>query len=230
MKTIGLLGGISWHSTLEYYRLINEITNKRLGMAHAASMLIYSFNYQELKDLHNTSEILLYNRLISEARKLEKAGADCILIGANTLHVFSHEIQTNIHIPLLHIADAVGQSIRDKGCQKVLLLGTIITMERDFYINSLKKYEIETVVPLVEERKIINDIIYNELVKGIFTKGSKENYLTIIKNAVKKNAVEGVVLGCTEIPLLISQADLDIQVFNSTEIHANQAVSFALGE
>jgi aspartate racemase len=230
MKTIGLLGGISWHSTLEYYRLINEITNKRLGMAHAASMLIYSFNYQELKDLHNSSEILLYNRLISEARKLEKAGADCILIGANTLHMFYKEIQTNIHIPLLHIADAVGKSIRDKGLQKVLLLGTVATMEKDFYIDSLKRHEIETLVPLPEERKIISDIIYNELVKGIFTEESKEKYLRIIKNSIRENKVEGVILGCTEIPLLISQADMDIQVFNSTEIHANQAVSFALGD
>ena len=230
MKTIGLLGGISWHSTVEYYRLINEITNKKQGGNHAASMLIYSFNYQEIKELHNTSEILLYNRLIKEARKLEKAGADCILIGANTLHLFFDEIQTNIHIPILHIADAVGTAIRNKGLQKVLLLGTAITMEKSFYANRLKNYRIKTVVPLPEDRKIISDIIYNELVKGLITKESKEKYFSIIKKAVIKESVEGVILGCTEIPLLISPEELEIPVFNSTEIHANQAVSFALEE
>jgi aspartate racemase len=230
MKTIGLLGGVSWHSTLEYYRLINSFTNMKIGGAHAASILLYSFNYQEIKELQDKSEILLYNRLIKEARKLEKAGADCLLICANTLHMFYDQIQGNIHIPILHIADGVGQAIQKSGHGRVLLLGTAKTMEKPFYSERLEQYNIETVVPMSHERKTISDIIYDELVKGVVTKKSKEDYLTIINHAILSCSVEGVILGCTEIPLLISQADLDIKVFNSTEIHANQAVSFAMGE
>jgi aspartate racemase len=230
MKTIGLLGGISWHSTLEYYRLINQITNNKLGGYHAARMLIYSFNFSEIRGLENTSENLLCNRLIKEARNLEKAGAACLLIGANTLHRFFEEIQMNINIPALHIADAVSKSISENGFTKVALLGTASTMEKGFYKERLKSNKVEAVVPKETDRKIVSDIIYNELVHGIISITSKEKFLNIIKELSIKESIEGVIFGCTEIPLLINEKDIEIPCFNSTEIHAYEAVGFALNE
>jgi aspartate racemase len=229
MKTIGLLGGVSWHSTLEYYRLINEITHERLGGNNSARMLIYSFNFQEVRELHAHSEKELSKRLVLEAQKLEDAGADCLLIGANTLHMFYNDIQEKLHIPVIHIGIATGKAIKDKKISKVGLLGTKHTMERDFYTEKLKEMGIETFVPDEPDRKIISDIIYKELVKGEIPDKSKKQYLEIIDKLIKQHQIEGLILGCTEIPLLIKPNDLPIPAFNTTEIHANETVNFALG-
>jgi aspartate racemase len=176
MKTIGLLGGVSWHSTLEYYRLINDLINQKLGGFHSAKMQIYSFNFQEIRDLHNSSETKLCNRLVEEAQKLEKSGADCLLIGANTLHLFFDAIQSKLNIPVIHIADAIAKKIKAKGLRKVALLGTLTTMEKSFYSERLKLKNIQTIIPDVKDRKIIDSIIFNELVKGILSVDSKEIY------------------------------------------------------
>lgn len=230
MKTIGLLGGISWHSTLEYYRLINEYTNKRLGGYHSAKMLIYSFNFAEIRELHTNSEVELCKRLITEAQNLEKSGAECLLIGANTLHIFFSEIQAQLNIPVIHIADAVGNSIVEKEIKKVGLLGTATTMEKSFYSERIKLNDIITIIPNEAERKVIDDIIFKELVHGMVTVESKNKFLEIIDFLINEEGIEGIVLGCTEIPLLINEKDVPIPVFNSTEIHAKKAVEFAIEE
>jgi len=228
MKTIGLIGGVSWHSTLEYYRLINEITHKKLGGNHSAKMLIYSFNFHEIRSLHEHSEKELSKRLILEAQKLEDSGADCLIIGANTLHMFYDDIQTKLTIPVIHIATATGKAIKNKNISKVGLLATKHTMEKSFYADKLKELGIETVVPEKKEREIVSTIIYEELVKGKILKESKSKYLNISSKLVEKHNIKGLILGCTEIPLLINQNDLEIHVFNTTEIHANEVVDFAL--
>jgi len=229
MKTIGLLGGVSWHSTLEYYQLINELVNRQLGGTHSAKMLIYSFNYHEIRALHDESEEKLSKRLILEAQTLEKAGADCLLIGANTLHMYYDDIQANLQIPVLHIAEATAREIKTRGTEKVGLLATIYTMEKTFYADKLAEQGIETIVPDKNERQIISDIIYTELVKGLIRPESKIQYLQIIDRLIKVYNIEGLILGCTEIPLLIKPEDVAIPVFNTTLIHATEAVRFALG-
>ncbi|MDF1548189.1 MAG: amino acid racemase [Bacteroidales bacterium] len=229
MKTIGLLGGVSWHSTLEYYRLINEIAYIKLGGNNSAKMLIYSFNFHEIRALHEESEEKLCKRLIFEAQNLERAGADCLIIGANTLHIFYQDIQANLEIPVIHIAQATAKAIKAMQMTKVGLLATKITMERKFYADILNDFGISTIVPLENDRKIISDIIYNLLVKGIILKESKEEYLQIINKLINENNIKGLVLGCTEVPLLIKPHDVPIATFNTTEIHAAEAVCFALG-
>jgi aspartate racemase len=227
MKTIGLLGGVSWHSTLEYYRLINEFTNKKLGGIHAAKMLVYSFNFHEIRTIQAHSEKELSKRLILEAEKLEDSGADCLLIGANTMHMFYDDIQEKLKIPVIHIAVETGKIIKAQSIKKVGLLATKYTMELDFYANKLKQQGIEVVVPDEADRKIVSDIIYNELVKGEILEKSKKQYVQITVKLIKQHEIEGLILGCTEIPLLIQQNDLSIPVFNTTEIHAKAAVEFA---
>jgi aspartate racemase len=227
MKTIGLLGGVSWHSTLEYYRLINEFTNKKLGGIHAAKMLVYSFNFHEIRTIQAHSEKELSKRLILEAEKLEDSGADCLLIGANTMHMFYDDIQEKLKIPVIHIAVETGKIIKAQSIKKVGLLATKYTMELDFYANKLKQQGIEVVVPDEADRKIVSDIIYNELVKGEILEKSKKQYVQITEKLIKQHEIEGLILGCTEIPLLIQQNDLSIPVFNTTEIHAKAAVEFA---
>ncbi len=228
MKTIGLLGGMSWHSTLEYYRLFNEITNKKKGKEHAAKVLIYSFNFQELRNWQLESINSLAEQLSIQARKLEKAGADILLIGANTMHQYYQKIQNALTIPVLHIGDAVGKTIKQEKLKKVALLGTKYTMQGNFYKNKLAEYDLETITPTTKEQKIINDIIYNELVRGTILKSSKKDYLNIIDRMKKTHDIEGVILGCTEIPLLIKPEDTELKTFNTTEIHALSAVNFAL--
>ena len=227
MKTIGLLGGVSWHSTLEYYRLINEFTHQKLSGNYSAKMLIYSFNFHEIRALHSHSEKELCKRLIQEAQKLEDAGADCLLIGANTLHMFYDDIHEKLQIPVIHIATATGKAMKKEKITKVGLLGTKYTMENGFYCDKLKELGIATFVPEKNEREIISNIIYNELVKGEILDKSKKQYLSISKKLIEQYQIEGLILGCTEIPLLIKPTDLSIPIFDTTEIHAQAAVSFA---
>ncbi|RLD80829.1 MAG: aspartate racemase [Bacteroidetes bacterium] len=229
MKTIGLLGGMTWHSTLEYYRLFNEFTNKKLGGEYAAKVLIYSFNFRDLRSWQLENTELLTEQLALQAKKLETAGADIILIGANTMHEYYQKVQNALSIPVLHIGDAVGMAIKQYKLKKIALLGTKYTMQGDFYKNKLAEYDIETIIPSNEEQKITNDIIYNELVKGQIVEDSKQAYLKIINRMKKTHDIEGVILGCTEIPLLIKPEDTVLKTFNTTEIHALSAVNFALG-
>ncbi len=228
MKTIGLVGGTSWYSTIDYYRLINELVNKELGGNEAAKMVLYSVNYGEIVKLTkagNWDDIA--NIIADAAKKLVDAGADCILLGANTMHNIADKVEASISVPLIHIADETAKAIKKKNITTVALLGTKYTMQLDFYKDKLTTHGINTIIPDEEGIQFVNDSIYNELGKGLIVQQTKENYLRLIVQLEKQGA-EGVILGCTEIPLLISQEDCSIPVFDTTIIHASAAVDFAL--
>ena len=230
MKTIGLVGGLSWYSSLDYYRIINEQVNIRLGDDEAAKIILYSVNYGEIKRLTQQGN---WDKIISiicdAAKKIEDSGADCLLIGANTMHKIANEVQSSINIPLLHIAEAVAKEIKKKKLPTVALLGTKYTMQLNFYRDKLAEYEIETIIPNEQDVQMVNNSIYNELGKGLILPKTKENYLQLINKLIEQGA-EGVILGCTEIPLLIKQEDCTVPVFDTTFIHAMSAVNFALTE
>ncbi len=228
MKRIGLIGGISWESTLEYYKIINEEIKNKLGKSNSANCILYSFNFQEIEELqHQENWDELNKRMVQEAINLKKAEAEFIVICANTMHLMASNIEKETNLKVLHIAKATAKAINEKKINKILLLGTKFTMEGDFYKNILNNNNIEVVIPNQEDRNIIHNIIYNELVRGIIKKESKQKYIKII-NKIKNEGVKGVVLGCTEIPLLINQKDLDINVFDTTSIHAKAAAKFSL--
>ncbi len=225
MKTIGMIGGVTWESTKDYYRIINELTREQLGGVHSAKIILYSVDFDFILSSGWQQKIDL---LREKAQLLERAGADCLIICANTLHKLYNEIQSVVDIPIIHIADAVGSTIHKKGLHKVGLLGTRPTMEEDFYKKRLKdKFDIDTIVPDEDSRNFIQKVIYKELAKGNFLEESKKRYIEICNNLIA-NGAEGIILGCTEIPLLISQNDFSIPVFNTTFIHASAAVDFAL--
>jgi len=229
MKTIGLIGGISWLSSAEYYRIINEMVNGRMGGVNAAKIILYSVNYEEIKNLTFAGDWQGISSMICGiAQKLESAGADCILIGANTMHKIADEVQAAISVPLIHIAAATGKAIEKLQLKKVALLGTKYTMELGFYQQVLEKYNISAIIPGDEDRQYIHDAIYNEMGKNIFLPSTKEKIISVINSLATKGA-EGVILGCTEIPLLIKQIDCNIPVFDTTLVHASAAVEFALG-
>ncbi|RLF58537.1 MAG: aspartate racemase [Thermoplasmata archaeon] len=228
MKTIGLIGGTTWVSTLEYYRIINETVNNNLGGHHSARCILYSIDFEEsvLKHKDNWDEIS--NEYIDIAKTLERSGADLLIICANTMHKVADEVQNNINIPLIHIVDAIGERIRDKGLKKVGLLGSKYTMKEDFYKKKLKEeYNIKTVVPDDLEMELIHNVIFDELAINIKNSSSKMRYIEIINNLVLQGA-EGIILGCTEIPLLIKPQDVNIEIFDSTMIHAQTSVKYAL--
>ncbi len=229
MKTIGLIGGMSWESSQLYYELINKKVKEVLGGFHSSKCVLVSVDFDEIAKLQAKDDWKSLNHMmVNSAKQLENSGADMILICANTMHLCSEEIIKNTSIPLLHIAEATGEIIREQSIKKVALLGTKFTMERDFYKNILSHdYGIEVMIPSQEERNQIHDIIYTELVLGEIRSKSKEIYLNVINNLMKAGA-EGVILGCTEIPLLISDSDLSVPVFNTTKIHAEKAVQWAL--
>ncbi|PNX51107.1 MAG: aspartate racemase [Thermoplasmata archaeon M8B2D] len=227
MKTIGLIGGTSWLSTLEYYRIINETVNEKLGDAHSARCILYSVDFEEdiVKNEYNWDKII--ENYIDIAIRLERFGADFLIICANTVHKIVEGVQKSIKIPILHIADATGIKIVENGLKKVGLLGTRITMEENFYKDRLKeKFGIETIIPKENEREIIHKIIHEELTYNIIRDSSKQRYIKIIRNLVDDGA-QGIILGCTEIPLLIKQNDVEIPVFDTTNIHAKAAVDYA---
>lgn len=229
MKTIGLIGGMSWESTLEYYKILNETVKLKLGGLHSAKCLIYSVDFEEIEKLqHEDRWEELTNIMIDTAQRLKNGGAEFIVICTNTMHKMADDIEKNVGIKVLHIAEATGKKVVEKGIKKVGLLGTKFTMEGDFYKKVLKKiFDIDVVIPDENEREIVHDIIYNELCKGEINQTSKEKYKKVINNLAGKGA-EGVILGCTEIPLLIKQEDTNIAVFDTTTIHAVSAVEFAL--
>ena len=231
MKTIGLIGGMSWESTKVYYELINKNIQQLLGGFHSAKIILYSVDFAEIEKLQHEGNWNELCRLMSHAaQKLEKAGADFILLCTNTMHLCHDSITRNISVPFLHIAEAAGEIISSQKIRKVALLGTRFTMEKDFYKTILKeKFGIDVLVPPPEDRELVHKIIYNELVHGIIKSESKQKFQTIIRKLQNEGA-EGVILGCTEIPMLISENDPEIPVFDTTKIHAHAAALKAVGK
>ena len=229
MKTIGLIGGMSWESSLEYYRIINQEVKRQFGGLHSAKILMYSVEFDEIQHLQHIGDWDSLTQIVVDAgKKLEKGGADFIVICTNTMHRMFEEVQSNVNIPLLHIADATAQRIKANGIKTIALLGTKFTMEQNFYKGRLiNNHDINVIVPNEEGRNIVHTIIYNELCQGHVNQPSKEQFVRIIEK-LKNEGAEGVILGCTEIPLLIKQADVSIPTFDTTRIHAEMAVAFAL--
>jgi len=228
MKTIGLIGGISWLSTIEYYRFLNQMVNDKLGGMQAAKVIIYSLNFGDIKRLTEADDWDGLAALVCDAaRQLEKAGADCLLIGANTMHKIAGSVQAVVGIPLIHIAAVTAESINQKQLKKVALLGTKYVMQQDFYTKKLAEKDISILIPEQDDIDYVNNAIYTEFGKGIFLPETKQRFLKIIEKLTTQGA-EGVIFGCTEIPLLIPQEDCNIPVFDTTQIHAAAAVQFAL--
>ncbi|MEQ8479964.1 MAG: aspartate/glutamate racemase family protein [Hoeflea sp.] len=231
MKAIGLLGGMSWESTAVYYRLLNEMARERLGGLHSADILMRSFDFAPIAELQAKADWEAASDLLVEAAKgLEAAGARCLLIGTNTMHICAEGMEAAISVPLLHIADVTATAISDAGCASPLLLATRFTMEQDFYTGRLRdKHGINVFLPDSGERDDVHRIIYEELCRGVINASSKKRYLDIIDTAEQRGA-DGVILGCTEIGLLISQQDIRLPVFDTTRLHARAAVDFALAD
>jgi aspartate racemase len=229
MKTLGLIGGMSWESSIEYYKLINEKTRELLGGHHSCQSLMYTVDFDAIVKLQHEGRWQELDVIMADAAKtLEDAGADLIILCTNTMHLCSKAILEKISIPFLHIAEATGQEIIARKLKKVGLLGTRFTMEKDFYKEVLRnKFNIEIVLPNEQERVRVHDIIYQELVHGQIKEESREEYKIIIRRMEEAGA-EGVILGCTEIPLLISGSDVKIPIFDTTKIHAEKAVEWLL--
>lgn len=230
MKTIGLLGGMSWESTAIYYRLLNELARERLGGLHSAQLLMWSFDFAEIEALQAAGNWEAATaRMVDAAQRVARGGVECILICTNTMHKMYDAVQAAVNVPLLHIADATAEAIQQTNVQKPILLATAYTMEQDFYKGRLRdQHGIHVVVPDEAGRKVIHDIIYDELCQGIIKETSKCAYLDIVE-ALQRNGADGVILGCTEVGLLIGASDLAIPVFDTTRIHAEMALNFALG-
>ncbi|MBE7095202.1 MULTISPECIES: aspartate/glutamate racemase family protein [Bacillus cereus group] len=228
MKTIGLIGGMSWESTTEYYRIINEEIKKRLGGLHSAKCMIHSVDFEEIERFQSNGDWNGAGEVLGNAAySLQRGGADFIIICTNTMHKVVEKIKENIHIPVLHIADATAKEIKRKDIQKVGLLGTKYTMEQDFYKLRIEENHIKVMVPSEKARDKINEVIYTELCLGKVTSQSREYYKRVIEELVQEGA-QGIILGCTEIGLLIKQEDVSIPIFDTTHIHAVEAVNFAL--
>jgi aspartate racemase len=230
MKTLGLIGGTTWISTVDYYRYINQFVAERLGGMNSAKILLYSLNFDELKTLFEANDWQQVAEKLSEiAKTLGTAGAEAIVLCSNTTHIPAEEVAKQINIPLIHIADATAREINRLNLKKVALLGTRFTMDSRYYAEKLRRYEIETIVPNAQEREFINSSIFNELGKNIFTEETKRKYLEIIQNLSERGA-EGVIFGCTEIPMLLKPEDCPVPSFDTTLIHARAAVEFALAD
>jgi aspartate racemase len=229
MKTIGLIGGMSWESSIEYYRIINETVREKLGGLHSAKSVMVSVDFAEIEILqHEGRWDEATQALIKAAQQVERGGADLVLICTNTMHRMADEIQDNISIPLLHIADATAKEIRTVGLQTIGLLGTRYTMEMDFYRGRLtEQHGIRVLIPSKSQREIVHRVIYDELVQGKILSQSKADYIKIIED-LQKHGAQGVILGCTEIGLLVQEHDCSIPLFDTTHIHAVAAVDYAL--
>ncbi len=229
MKTIGILGGMSWESTTTYYQLLNQMVRARLGGLHSADILLRSFDFAPIAELQSEGNWAHAAEVMTEAAiALEKAGAGCLLIGTNTMHICADAVQAALSVPLLHIADVTAASIQASGSKSPLLLATRFTMEKDFYKGRLSdKHGIKVQIPDAAERQDVHRIIYEELCQGVISAASRARYLDIIA-AAKARGADGVIFGCTEVGLLISPEDFDMPAFNSTELHAQAAVDFAL--
>ncbi|PGL51553.1 aspartate/glutamate racemase family protein [Bacillus thuringiensis] len=228
MKTIGLIGGMSWESTSEYYRIINEEIKERLGGLHSAKCLINSVDFEEIERCQSSGDWDGAGEILGNAAySLQKGGADFIIICTITMHKVVGKIKAKIDIPVLHIADATAKAIKRKDIQKVGLLGTTYTMEQDFYKSRIEENNIKVIVPSEKNRKEINKVIYTELCLGKIVSQSREYYKRVIEELVQKGA-QGIILGCTEIGLLIKQEDVSVPIFDTTHIHAIEAVKVAL--
>jgi aspartate racemase len=229
MKTIGLLGGMSWESSIEYERIINSEIRKRLGGVHSADLLIRSYDFEAIEALQEAEDWEAAGQLLADdAARLERAGADVIVLATNTMHKVAPKIEDAIRIPFLHIADATAEAIEKEGIESIALLGTRYTMERDFYRGRLTAHGLEVLVPNAGDRTFVNDVIFNELVQGRIVEESKQRYLQIIDRLYERGA-EGVIAGCTEIELLVTPDDVERPYFPTARIHAMAAVDFALG-
>ncbi|MDD2321534.1 MAG: aspartate/glutamate racemase family protein [Geobacteraceae bacterium] len=234
LKTIGIIGGVSWASSIEYYRLMNEMVRDKLGGVHSAQILMFSLEFGEFSKEERLADkgdwTYMTRTMIDAAQRLKRGGADFIVIASNTLNSLADHIGETVGIPVLHIADATGKKIREKGVHTVALLGTKYTMEQPFYRERLEKYGIKVITPNEKERDYINRVIFDELCGNRIEDASRRGFVRIIKRLQEEEGAEGVVLGCTEIPLLIKQADVDIAVFDTTAIHSEAAVRYSLGE
>jgi aspartate racemase len=230
VKTIGLIGGMSWESSIEYYRIINEVTQRSLGGFHSAKSVMYSVDFAEVEVLqHQGRWKEAADLMVAAAQSLERSGADFVILCTNTMHKLADEIEANIKIPFLHIADATAVKVRDCGIQKIGLLGTRYTMEQEFYRGRLMdKHGLEVMIPDGEARSRIHDVIYNELCRGFINPESRQRYIEVINQFIQSGA-EGVILGCTEIELLVKPEDVEVAVFPTTRIHAEAAVAWAIG-
>jgi aspartate racemase len=229
MKTIGLVGGMSWESTQEYYRIVNQRVNEKAGGFHSAKIVLYSVDFEEVESRqHQGRWEDLTTLMIDAAQRVERAGAECLLICTNTMHLMADPVQDSIRIPLLHIVDVTADAVKARGFGKVGLLGTRFTMEKDFYKGRLqKKHGLEVLVPEEKDRELVHAILYDELCLGKISDTSKQIFQKIIAK-LKDGGAQGIILGCTEIPLLVKQEDYKIPLFDTTTLHAEAAVEFAL--
>ena len=229
MKVIGLIGGMSWESSAEYYRIINQAVKARLGPLYSAKSLMYTVNFHEIEQMQHKGQWEQAGEvLVDAAQRLERGGAECIVLCTNTMHKLASSIEGAVKIPFIHIADATAKQIKAKGIKKIALLGTGFTMEQDFYKGRLiDKFGLEVLVPEKPDRDIVHRVIYDELCQGKIEASSKLEYVRIMAELVKQGA-EGIILGCTEIMILVSQEDSSVPVFDTTTIHAVAAVDFAL--
>jgi aspartate racemase len=229
MKTIGMIGGMSWESSIEYYRIVNETVKERLGGLHSARCVMYSVDFAEIETLqHQDRWQEASDILVEAAQKVERAGADFVVLCTNTMHKLADDIQANLDIPFLHIADATAYAIQAAGIQKVGLLGTRFTMEEDFYKGRLQdKHGLTVIVPGEQDRAVIDRVIYNELVLGDIRQESKKQYMQVMDGLVQ-SGIQGIILGCTEIGLLVQQEDSRVPLFDTARIHAEAAVDYAL--
>ena len=229
MKTIGMIGGMSWESSIEYYRIISEKVKEKLGGLHSAKSMMYSVDFAEIEALQHTGRWdEATQAMIEAARHVEAGGADFLIICTNTMHKMADEVEAAIGIPLLHIADATAETIKSQGLTKIGLLGTKFTMEEDFYRGRLvEKHGLEVLIPAAEDREIVHRVIYDELVLGEIKPESREAYKKIIEKLIAAGA-QGIILGCTEIGLLVKAKDSRVPLFDTTYIHAVSAVEMAL--
>ncbi|SNY94779.1 aspartate/glutamate racemase family protein [Flagellimonas pacifica] len=231
MKTIGLIGGMGWESSKLYYEQINRKVNEVLGGSHSAKIIMVSVDFAEIEKLTFANDWdSIGNIVANSAQQLERAGADMVVLCTNLIHIVSNTIIKNISIPFLHIANATGEAVLEQQIKKVLLLGTKYTMEKDFYTKTLEDtYRLEISIPNEEDRNSIHNIIYRELLKGIFTETSKRSIIRIIEKA-QLDGVEGVILGCTELNIIIKEEDVGITTFDTGNIHANTAIQWSLND
>ena len=229
MKTIGLLGGMSWESTTTYYQLINESVKEKLGGLHSAKICLYSVDFNEIEKLQHEGNWDATAVILSDAaQKVQAGGAELLVICTNTMHKVASQIEQSISIPILHIADATAEELMEKGIKKVGLLGTKFTMEQEFYKGRLaEKYGLEVIVPCTDDQDVVHQVIYNELCLGKVVESSKQGYLRII-TSLKSEGAEAVILGCTEIALLVQQKHTSVPLFDTTTIHAKKAVELAI--
>lgn len=228
LKTIGLIGGMSWESTVTYYKIINETVKEKLGGLHSAKCILYSIDFQEIEECQANGNWEKSGEILGEAaNNLEKAGADFIVICTNTMHKVINQIKEKISIPILHIAEMTAEKILEKGLKNIALLGTKYTMEQDFYKSKLIEKGINVIIPDKNDIEIINKVIYDELCLGTINSNSKKKFLEIVDKLRSKGA-EGIILGCTEIGLLIKNEDTDVPLFDTAVIHAEEAAIYSI--